>query len=74
MLRDKVDGFIYPFDEPYLLAQYVCELFNNDELSITLGDSAAENAKERFDPAKVMETTINIYKQIVSNQGDKNEE
>lgn len=74
MLRDKLDGFIYPFDEPYMLAHYICEIFNNDELAIKLGNSAAENAKERFDSAKVAETTINIYKQIVSNQGDKNEE
>lgn len=73
MLRDKVDGFIYPFDEPYMLAHYVCEIFHNDELAIKLGNSAAESAKERFDPAKVMETTINTYKQIASNQGDENE-
>lgn len=73
MLRDKVDGFIYPFDEPYMLAHYVCEIFHNDELAIKLGNSAAGSAKERFDPAKVAETTINTYKQIASNQGDENE-
>lgn len=64
MLRDKVDGFIYPFDEPYMLAHYVCEIFHNDELAIKLGNSAAESAKERFDSVKVKNTTIDVYKRI----------
>lgn len=66
MLKDKKDGFIYPFDEPYMLAHYICEIFGNDNLAAELGKSAADSAKERFDPAQVVKITVETYSRIVS--------
>lgn len=66
MLKDKMDGFIYPFDEPYMLAHYICEIFGNDNLAAKLGKSAADSAKERFDPAQVVAITVETYRRIVS--------
>lgn len=68
MMRDKIDGYIYPYDEPYMLAHYICEVFKDDDLALSLADSARRTAFERFDSSKVTETTINAYKHILSSK------
>lgn len=68
MLRDKMDGFLYPFDESYMLAHYICEIFKDDELAVKMGNSAIESARERFDADEVIQTTIATYKQLLASK------
>lgn len=65
MMRDKIDGFIYPFDESYMLAYYICTIFEDSNLAITLGKNAQEHAKKRFDINTIINTTVNTYKKIM---------
>lgn len=71
MLRDRKDGFIYPFDASYMLAHYVCEIFAKDSLATEFSINARENAKERFDPEQVKQTTLEVYKHIYHRLKDK---
>ena len=71
MLRDRKDGFIYPFDADYMLAHYVCEIFANDSLATGFSINARENAKERFDPEQVKQITLKVYKRIYHRLKDK---
>lgn len=64
MLRDKIDGFIYPFNESYMLAHYVCEIFTHESLAVGFSNNALENARKRFDPEQVKKTTLDVYKYI----------
>lgn len=64
MLRDRRDGFIYPFDESYMLAHYVCKIFADEALANDLSCNARENAKNRFSPEQVRQTTLEVYKYI----------
>ena len=64
MMRDRVDGFIYPFDEPYMLAHYVCDIFSNKDLVNQFSIAARQNARQRFNAEAVVETTIGIYRKI----------
>lgn len=68
MLRDRVDGFIYPFDEPYMLAHYIEQFFESDELCSQMGSNARENAAKRFDPQNVVNTTMQVYRKIAEKQ------
>lgn len=74
MMRDRVDGFIYPFDEPYMLAHYIEQYFENDELCKTMGEQAHMSAMKRFDRDSVVDTTIKTYEQIIHVQGSKNDQ
>lgn len=72
MLRDRMDGYLYPFDEYYMLAYYVCNIFKDDELAASFGNSARNNAKARFDPKRVISTTIETYKRILEQNQAEN--
>lgn len=65
MICDREDGFIYPFDEPYMLAHYICQIFANPELAQSIGKKARENARKRFDAQLVVETTMKTYKMMI---------
>lgn len=67
MLRDKVDGYLYPFDEPYMLAYYICDIFQNDEQAQRFSQNARQSALKRFNSNKVKQTTLEIYKEISQN-------
>lgn len=64
MLKDKEEGFIYPADAPYMLAYYVCEMFQNDELALKLSAKAREHAQRTHDAIINNDTLISIYKEI----------
>ena len=64
MMRDKTDGYIYPFDEPYMLAHNICKVFEKDILALELGCNARISAEERFNPSKVKDATITLYQHI----------
>lgn len=66
MMRDKVDGFIYPFDEPYMLAHYIEKIFESDSLCEKISICAREHARDRFNSDEVVKTTIELYKKIAS--------
>lgn len=68
MLRDKVDGFIYPFNEPYMMAYYIEQFFESDELCSQMGYHARENAAVRFNAREVVKTTLQVYRTIVKNR------
>ncbi len=70
MLEHKKEGFLYPYTEPAMLANYISLLFENDELAITLGKNAKKTALNRHDKQKNAERIIEIYKKIME---DKNE-
>ncbi len=46
VVREGVDGFIAPYDQPELLAQRVLELANDAEKRRAMGQAAAERARE----------------------------
>ena len=68
MLADKKEGFLYPFDEPYMLAHYVCMLFENKELASQMGHYARIRARVTHDREQIARQLIGIYKEIAENK------
>ena len=73
MVEDKKDGFLYPFNEYYMLAHYVCKIFSDQTLAINLGQSAHESARKRFEPETVTKITLDVYRRINDSKDRKNE-
>lgn len=59
MMTHSVEGFIYPADEPYMIAYYVEEIFNNDDLALRFSEAARTH-----NPETNLQTLIAIYKEI----------
>ena len=55
MLKDKEEGFLYQHDAPYMLAQYVCEIFENQDLALKFSKNARERALRHMIEMKIRE-------------------
>ena len=64
LLRDGEDGFLYPSDEPYMLAHYISKLFASEELALRFSKNSRLRGAELFDREKNAETLLKIYREI----------
>ncbi|MBU5216406.1 glycosyltransferase family 4 protein [Bacillus albus] len=65
MLKHKEEGFVYQTDAPYMLAHYVCEIFENEKLALDFSYNARAHALKTHDPVKNVKRLIDIYKDIL---------
>lgn len=55
------DGFVYPVNEPYMLAYYVKRIFDENELAIKFSKAAKKHANLTHSREKNMEKLLAIY-------------
>lgn len=65
ILENKKQGYLYPYTEPAMCAEYVSNFFEDDELAIRMGKEARKKALERHNPEKNAEDIIEIYKKVI---------
>lgn len=65
MMQHNADGFVYTFNEPYLLAHYISEIFDSDDLAERMSKHSYEKSRERQGYEYVKEQTINNYKFMI---------
>lgn len=65
MLIDKKEGFLYPYTEPELLAYYIEQYFESDDLCKDMGKNARKHALKRHDWDNNAKETLKIYKEIL---------
>ncbi len=70
MLRDGIDGFLYPFDEPARAAEYISELFEAGEAVQDMCESAAEYAGSLYDINKGYLEYKGIYRELMCCSAD----
>lgn len=68
MLRAPEEGFIFPFEEPYMLAYYVCAIFGSDELALSISQKAREHALLTHNAEKNTGDLVKIYQKIGENK------
>ena len=66
MLLDKQEGFLYPFNETEMLANYIIQLFEDDELACKFGNKARSHALKTHDTKNNSNRMIEIYEKIVT--------
>lgn len=64
MLKHKEEGFVYQSDAHYMLAYYVCEIFNKNELAMRFSKKAREHAVRTHNLDINTDTLIHIYKEL----------
>lgn len=64
ILSDKKEGYLYQSDDPSLLAEYICKVFEAKELAKDLGNKAYERATKLYDKHRNAECLKQIYKNV----------
>jgi glycosyltransferase involved in cell wall biosynthesis len=64
MMTHNVDGFLYCYNEPGMLAEYVSRIFDDDKLALELSKNAHQTAMKRHDPEMLEKMLLSIYKKI----------
>ncbi|WP_162558663.1 glycosyltransferase family 4 protein [Robertkochia solimangrovi] len=66
MVEHEQSGLLYRFEEYEMLAYFIKMVFSNDELAHKLSDCGISAAHKRHDRTVIRESTIQIYKEIVT--------
>ena len=65
MLKDKEEGILYPFGDHGLLAYYIEQIFEDDELAKNIGKNAKKHANITHNREKNVSDMIKIYEDII---------
>lgn len=65
MLEHGKEGFLYQHDAPYMLAHYVCQIFENNNLALRFSEKARLHALETHDRETNTKRLIEIYDSIL---------
>ncbi len=64
LVEQGTSGLLYRFEEVEMLAQYVCQLFADDQLAMILSNSGRTSALRRHDREAISNTLFKLYSWI----------
>lgn len=59
------DGFLYPFDAPYMLAHYICRIFSEPQTVGAFTEASRKHASHTHDPKKNADDLYDIYHSLL---------
>ena len=65
MLSSGIEGYLYPFNETYLLDRYIDEIFSNRELAEMFSQNSRNKARQRHDQKHNYQQLLSIYNDIM---------
>lgn len=71
MIDDGVDGFMYPFHEPYILANQIIRIFENEELAKQFSVKGHEHAARTYNREENCRKLLEMYETIAKNAEEK---
>ena len=66
MIDHGQDGFLYPFNEHYLLADYICRIFESRDLAEQFSIRGRAHAQKTYDREENCRKLLQMYETIVS--------
>lgn len=71
MLKHNEEGFLYCYNEPYMLAEYIDRIFESDKLAVRFSENSRATAKNRHDPKALIDNILQIYLEIILDYREK---
>lgn len=71
MIDDGADGFIYPFNEPYVLANQIIRIFDDAELAKQFSEKGHAHAARTYDRETNCRKLMEMYETIAKNAEEK---
>ena len=65
MVRDGTDGLLYPVGDVTALADRIRNVFERDDVAISLGSEARNAALARHDPEAVVDQLLDAYGKVL---------
>ena len=65
ILEHRKEGYLYPYTEPAMCAEYISNFFENDNLCVSMGKEAQITAQRRHDPNKNVKNYIELYEKMI---------
>lgn len=67
MIDHGRDGFLYPFNEPYLLADYICRIFESRELAEQFSREGRKHAQKTYNKEENCRKLLEMYDTVAGN-------
>lgn len=67
MMTHNEEGYVYPYDEPYMAAYYISEIFDNDTLAQKFSEKAKAHASHTHNVQINLEKAMEIYEKVGRN-------
>lgn len=64
MMTHETEGFVYQSTAPYMLAHYICKVFDMEDRAEAVGLAARKHALKTHDPEDNLRDLLNIYQEI----------
>ncbi|MDT8441712.1 MAG: glycosyltransferase [Desulfuromonadales bacterium] len=61
VVRDGLDGFLVPAQNPQALAEKMLRVANDGELALAMGESASQRVRERYDISRMVRQVEAVY-------------
>lgn len=68
MLEHDKEGFLYPYTEPAICAEYISTIFENKEIALRFGKNARSRALKRHNIDENKNKTIQIYREMIEDK------
>lgn len=65
LIKEGEDGYLYRFEEYEMLAKYVCNIFESDELALKFSQNGRKVALQRHDKNTNVLNLMNMYNYII---------
>ncbi len=65
LLVHEKEGLLYQSDAYYMLADAVCQIFENNEQAVQMGNNARIRALERHDRESIIDKLISVYNNLI---------
>ena len=66
LMEHEKEGFLYQHDAPYMIAHYVCKVFDDDKLASDISKAAQDKARKTNDPKTNSLRNKEIYLEILN--------
>ena len=68
LLHHGKEGFLYPADEPYMLAHYIDKIFSDDEMAEELSRNEKQRSMVNYGQKKNVCDVMHAYRAIINNE------
>jgi glycosyltransferase involved in cell wall biosynthesis len=66
MLEHNKEGYLYCYNEPNMLAEYIERIFDSNELANSFSFNEKKTARGRHNPEKLEKTLLAIYEDVIN--------
>jgi len=68
LLEHGTEGYVYQSTAPYMLAHYICDLFENDQTCVAFSEAARKHASQTHEREKNAKETIDVYRLMMEDE------